>query len=71
MRKTADNDGSLCLENSVCQPGWPDGAICHQKGDKMRSCATFFQEKIAPFFATKRAIFEPEEKLIFNAYLLT
>ena len=37
----------------------------------MRSVATFFQEKIAPFLATKRAILEIEEKLIFNAYLLT
>jgi hypothetical protein len=29
----------------------PDGAICGQKGDKMRSEMTFFQEKIAPFLA--------------------
>jgi len=39
-------------------PGWPDGAICRQKGVKLRSEATFFQEKIAPFFGDKKFYFK-------------
>ncbi len=45
------------FKNFNFEAGWPDGAICRQKGDKMRSEATFFQDKIAPFFGDKKGDF--------------
>jgi len=46
--------GSYCTES---QSGWPDGAICRQKGDKMRSVATLKKMKIAPFLGNKKGDF--------------